>query len=155
MLLQLFEKNFFYLSFHSFCLSLYPVASIFAISRKCIMRHFDDQCCVHGHASILGMHNSSQPISLASIFFSYISLTFLPPFVFTLSPLFLSLFARNDRTIFFSPPRFRRGDTRVVNQRIDRVTVKIRVEKFPSRFSLLFVDIVHRRIFANVIRYFA
>lgn len=96
-------------------LSLYSVASIFAISRKCIMRHFDDQCCVHGHASILGMHNSSQPISLASIFFSYISLTFLPPFVFTLSPLFLSLFARNDRTIFFSPPRFRRGDTRVVN----------------------------------------
>ena len=92
MLLQLFGKNFFYLSFHSFCLSLYPVASIFAISRKCIMRHFDDQCCVHGHASILGMHNSSQPISLASIFFSYISLTFLPPFVFTLSPLFLSLF---------------------------------------------------------------
>lgn len=76
MLLQLFEKNFFYRSILS--VSLYSVASIFAISRKCIMRHFDDQCCVHGHASILGMHNSSQPISLASIFFSYISLTFLP-----------------------------------------------------------------------------
>lgn len=89
----------------SFFLFLVPLSTLspvrvslfsrYLAPHKCIMRHFDDQCCVHGHASILGMHNSSQPI--------------FPPLSFTLTFSLLHLFllchryfARNDRiyTIF-------------------------------------------------------